>query len=151
MCRRSGSPDNFITYKAYPGEHPVLHTAVAWNTILITGSYIRVEGLEIAGNANNVSIEEAAKVAERFMKGPQAESYGPETSAYETNGISIRPENQKAPISRMLSPRHIEIIGNYVHDCQGGGVSAMWSDYVTFERKPHRTHFFTGDVRHQRD
>ena len=133
LVSRSGMPGNFITYKAYPGEHPVLHTTVAWNTVLITASYIRIEELEIAGNAKSVSIEDAAKVAERFMKEPAAATYGPETSAYETNGISIRPANQKASMSKMISPRHIEIIGNYVHDCQGGGVSAQWSDYVSIE------------------
>jgi hypothetical protein len=133
LVSRSGLPGAVITYKAYPGEHPVLHTAVAWNTILITASYIRIEGLELEGNAKNVSIEDAAKVAERFMKGPELQSYGPETSAYETNGVTIRPDNPKDPMDRMISPRHIEIVGNYVHDCQGGGVSAQWSDYVTVE------------------
>jgi hypothetical protein len=133
LVSRSGLPGAVITYKPYPGEHPVLHTAVAWNTVLITASYIRIEGLEIAGNAKNVSIENAAKVAERFMKRPEFQSYGPETSAYETNGIFIRPANQKDPVVQMISPRHIEIVGNYVHDCQGGGISASWSDYVTFE------------------
>jgi hypothetical protein len=133
LVSRSGLPGAFITYKAYPNEHPVLHTASAWNTILITASYIRIEGLEIEGNAKNVSIEDAAKVAERFMKGPESQSYGPETSAYETNGISIRPANPKDPMDRRIAPRHIQIVGNYVHDCQGGGVSAQWSDYVTVE------------------
>jgi hypothetical protein len=133
LVERSGLPGAMITYKSYPGEHPVLHTAVAWNTVLITASYIRIEGLEIAGNAKNVSMEDAAKVAERFMKGAESQSFGPETSAYETNGIFIRPANHKDPVVQMISPRHIEIVRNYVHDCQGGGISASWSDYVTFE------------------
>jgi hypothetical protein len=133
LVSRSGLPDAMITYKPYPGEHPVLHTAVAWNTVLVTASYIRIEGLEIAGNAKNVPIEAAAKVAERFMKGREFESYGPETSAYQTNGILIRPANQKDPVVQMISPRHVQIVGNYVHDCQGGGISAVGSDYVTVE------------------
>ena len=130
---RSGLPGAFITYKAYPGEHPVLHTAAAWNIVLITASYIRIEGLEIEGNAKNVSIEDAAKVADRFMKGAQFESFGPETSAFETNGVFIRPANQKAAMDKRIAPRHVQIIGNYVHDCQGGGITASWSDYVTIE------------------
>jgi hypothetical protein len=133
LVSRSGLPGAFITYKAYPGDHPVLHTTVAWNTVLITASYIRIEGLELEGNAKNVSIEDAAKVAERFMKAPELQTYGPETSAYETNGISIRPGNQKNPMDRRIAPRHVQIVGNYIHDCQGGGVSAQWSDYITIE------------------
>jgi len=133
LVSRSGLPGATITYKAYPGEHPVLNTTVAWNTVLITASYIRIEGLEIAGNANNISIEDAAKVAERFMKGAEFQSYGPETSAYQTNGISIRPANKESPVVQMISPRHIQIVGNYIHDCQGGGISAQWSDYVSVE------------------
>ncbi len=133
LVSHSGLPGAMITYKPYPREHPVLHTAVAWNTVLITASYIRIEGLDIAGNAKNVSIEDAAKVAERFMKGAESQSYGPETSAYQTNGILIRPANQKDAVVQMISPRHIQIVRNYVHDCQGGGISAVASDYVTVE------------------
>ncbi len=130
---RSGLPGAMITYKAYPGERPVLHAVKAWNHVLITASYIRVEGLEIAGNARNVSQPDAEKVADRFIQGSQFESYGPETSAYQTNGISIRAVNQKLRPSLRLAPRHIEIVKNTVYDVQGGGVSAMDADYILFK------------------
>lgn len=127
---RSGAPGAMITYRAYPGAHPKLFAKDAWNHILITASYIRVEGLEIAGNAQNVSIDDAAKVEARFESG-HGLSFGPETSFAETNGISIRPANQKAPLRERIYPRRIEIVGNNIHDVQGGGISAQWSDLVT--------------------
>ena len=49
--RRSGADGALITFRAYPGEHPVLDgTGVAWDngfTIAGENSYIRVEGLAI--------------------------------------------------------------------------------------------------------
>ena len=134
VITHSGLPGAMITYKAYPGEHPILHAATAWNHILVMASYVRIEGLEIAGNAAKVTQEDAAAVSERFIKGTANQSFGPETSAYETNGISIRPEAQNKPADQRIAPRHVEVVHTIVHDVQGGGLSAMWSDYLLFEK-----------------
>jgi hypothetical protein len=134
LVTRSGLPGAMITYKAYPGEHPVLHAETAWNHILIEASYIRIEGLEIAGNARNVSQAEAEKLSEQFMQGSQYQTFGPETSAYETNGIFIRPADQKVPLDRQITPRHIEVVGNRIHDVQGGGLSSTYADYLLFAK-----------------
>jgi hypothetical protein len=134
LVTRSGLPGAMITYKAYPGEHPVLHAETAWNHILIEASYIRIEGLEIAGNARNVSQVEAEKLSEKFMQGPASQSFGPETSAYETNGIIIRPADQKASLDRQITPRHIEVLGNRIHDVQGGGLSSLFADHLLFAK-----------------
>ncbi len=134
LVTRSGLPGAMITYKAYPGEHPVLHAETAWNHILIEASYIRIEGLEIAGNARNVSQVEAEKLSEKFMQGSQYQTFGPETSAYETNGIFIRPADQKLPLDRQMTPRHIEVVGNRIHDVQGGGLSSTFADHLLFAK-----------------
>jgi hypothetical protein len=133
VINRSGAPGAMITYKPYPGDHPKLFAETAWNHILITGSYIRIEGLEIAGNMKSVSIADAEKVYDRFASGSGPKTFGPETSFAETNGISIRPSDTKAPVPERIFPRHIEVVDNNIHDVQGGGISAQWSDYVTFE------------------
>jgi hypothetical protein len=126
---RSGAPGATITYRPYPGHHPILTAKTAWNHILIFGSYIRIQGLDIAGNLQNVSLADAEKVESRFELGID-KTYGPETSFAQTNGIFIRPANTKIPQPEQIFPRHIEIVANKVHDVPGGGISASQSDYV---------------------
>ena len=58
--------------------------------MLITASHIRVEGLEISGNARNIDIAESQKLYERFLK-PEKRTWEPETSFVNTNGIFVRP------------------------------------------------------------
>jgi hypothetical protein len=129
LIARSGAPGAWITYRPYPGAHPRLFAKDAWNVVLITASWIRVQGLDIAGNMPNVSIEDAAKVYDRFAAG--SKTYGPETSFAQTNGITVRPtDRQKLKLAEYIYPRHIEVLGNLVHDVQGGGISAMESDYI---------------------
>ena len=131
VIARSGAPGAWITYKPAPGAHPRLTVVKGWNHVVVSGSWIRVEGLEIAGNARNVSVEAAEKVYERFASGPGAKTYGPETSFAETNGIMVRAVNYQAPLRERIAPRHVEIVGNSVHDVQGCGIATMGADWVT--------------------
>jgi parallel beta-helix repeat protein len=128
--KRSGAPSAKITYKAFPGHKPVLTATTAWNHVLITASFIRVEGLEIKGNAPNISLAESNAVYERFLT-PEKRTWGPETSFVNTNGIMVRPENSTAPLFERIAPRHIEIIGNTVSEVPGGGIATDMADYVT--------------------
>lgn len=128
--KRSGAPGAKITYKAFPGHKPVLTATTAWNHVLITASYIRVEGLEIRGNAPNISLAESNAVYERFIT-PANRTWGPETSFVNTNGIFVRPENSTAPLFERIAPRYIEIIGNTVSHVPGGGIGTDMADYVT--------------------
>jgi parallel beta-helix repeat protein len=128
--KRSGAPGAMITYKAFPGHRPVLKATRAWNHVLITASYIRVEGLEIFGNARNIAVADSEAVYARFLK-PETRTWGPETSFVNTNGIFVRPENSTAALFERIAPRHIEILGNLVHDVPGGGIATDMADYVT--------------------
>jgi parallel beta-helix repeat protein len=128
--KRSGAPGAKITYKAFPGHKPILTATTAWNHVLITASYIRVEGLEIRGNAANISKADSNAVYERFVV-PANRTWGPETSFVNTNGIFVRPENSTAPLFERIAPRHIEIIGNTVSEVPGGGIATDMADYVT--------------------
>ncbi|QMW24450.1 choice-of-anchor Q domain-containing protein [Sandaracinobacteroides saxicola] len=126
---RSGAPGAMITYKAFPGHRPVLTAKTAWNHVLITASYIRVEGLEIAGNAANVDIADSNRVYERFLK-PETRTWGPETSFVNTNGIGIRPPNQNDPLFDRITPRFIEIVDNHIHHVPGGGIATDQADHI---------------------
>ncbi|MFC4776648.1 sugar-binding protein [Paenibacillus sp. GCM10023252] len=136
--QRSGLPGAYITYKAYPGHKPKLHVKTAWNHVLITASYIKLEGLEIEGNSNNISLEDAQAVYERLASGNI--TWGKETSAYSTNGIAVRPANANANYADKIIPTHVEIRNNYVHDVPGGGIYTDQADYLVIEgNKVHDT------------
>ena len=57
---RSGTESAWITYKAYPGHFPKLQSN-GWNGIGIENgaSYIEVNGLEVVGNNNNITLDYA--------------------------------------------------------------------------------------------
>ncbi|MFD3726640.1 right-handed parallel beta-helix repeat-containing protein [Streptomyces sp. NPDC058671] len=113
--RRSGRPGSPITFTAHPGHRPVIHPVKAWNGISVYGaSYIAIKNLEIRGN--NAALNLAG--AERGSK------KGDPT--YNTNCISIERDR-----STDAASHHIEVTGNKVHACAGGGISAIESDHVT--------------------
>jgi hypothetical protein len=128
--KRSGLPGAMITYKAYPGHKPVLTAKTAWNAVLITGSYIRVEGLEIAGVADTIPVEESEALYESFLV---KKDWGLSTSRLCGNGIGVRPVNNNAPLGERIVPRHIEIVGNHVHHVAGGGIYTDVADYILIE------------------
>ncbi|MEH1845457.1 MAG: right-handed parallel beta-helix repeat-containing protein [Nostoc sp.] len=113
---RSGRANAWITYKAYPGDRPKLQHN-GWHGVWIYNgaSYIEVNGLEVVGNNRNITHAYALK-----------EKYN--TSNPLTNGNCISIDGRKNGHTH-----HIRILNNKTHDCGGGGIIAMGSDYVTVD------------------
>ncbi|GGM92945.1 hypothetical protein GCM10011609_33000 [Lentzea pudingi] len=115
---RSGIPGAPITYEAFPGHKPVLTPVTGWHGVRITGaSHIKVRGLEVAGDAASISLEEARKQA------------GQKKAVFNTNCIGAYKDEKSGKASH-----HLEITGNHVHHCPGGGISAIDADHVTIDR-----------------
>ncbi|MEH2133641.1 MAG: right-handed parallel beta-helix repeat-containing protein [Nostoc sp.] len=114
--KRSGTANAWITYKAYPGDKPKLQNN-GWHGIWIHNgaSYIDVNGLEIVGNNGNIN--RAYALSQKYNK------LNPLTNG---NGITIDGDNNSRS-------HHISILNNKIHDCGGGGISVMESDYVTVD------------------
>lgn len=114
--KRSGTANRWITYKAYPGHKPKLQHN-GWHGVWIRNgaSYIEVNGLEIVGNN--------AKISLKYAMSEKKNKKNPLTNG---NGISVDGENNRRS-------HHIRILNNKVHDCGGGGISAIESDYVTVD------------------
>jgi parallel beta-helix repeat protein len=114
LINRSGTANAWIKFKAYPGHSPKLRIN-GWNAVLINNgaSYIEVNGLEIIGNNANVTLDYAMSQKNNKLN-PL------------TNGNCITIDGSKNGHTH-----HIRILNNKVHDCGGGGVSALESDYVT--------------------
>ncbi|MFF0023049.1 right-handed parallel beta-helix repeat-containing protein [Streptomyces sp. NPDC005496] len=115
---RSGSPGKPITYRAAPGQKPVINPVRGWNGINISGaSYINVTGLEIKGNSASLSLADA----ERRSK--------PKEPDFNTNCLNAS-KNPKTG----AAPHHLTITGNHVHHCPGAGISAIDADHVVIDR-----------------
>ncbi|MET9652199.1 right-handed parallel beta-helix repeat-containing protein [Streptomyces sp. NPDC006460] len=114
---RSGEPGAPITYRPYPGHHPVLKPVSGWDGFTVMGaSYITVEGLEIKGNSDNITLEQA-----------QRES-SPTNAAMSTNCLIVRPDDENSRNSH-----HITMRNNHTHKCPGAGIAAMFGDHFTIE------------------
>lgn len=126
--RRTGTPTQWITFKAYQTDKPVLRLGNNnWNAInlLPAAAYITIQGFEVLGNNPNLTLAEAQAQPGSCEGGnPTATPI----AKFNGNGISI--SGGGGDINR---PHHIRIANNYVHDCAGGGIGAGQADYLTFE------------------
>jgi parallel beta-helix repeat protein len=114
--QRSGTANAWITYKAYPGHRPKLQHN-GWHGIWIFNgaSYIEINGLEVVGNNGNTTL--AYALSQKYN-----------TSNPLTNGNCITLDGTKSGHTH-----HIRIINNTIHDCGGGGIAVIQSDYVTVD------------------
>jgi hypothetical protein len=113
---RGGSASNgYITYQAYPGQHPTINkTGGAWNAIELksptTGpSYIIINGFNIVGNAQTITAAQAQTAADYNSV---------------TNGNCIGVSS---------TSNHIIIRNNNISYCPGGGIVAT-GDYLYIYR-----------------
>ncbi|MBN3906140.1 MAG: right-handed parallel beta-helix repeat-containing protein [Nostoc sp. NMS1] len=111
---RSGKANAWIKFKAYPGHRPkIKHNG--WNGILIHSgaSYIEINGLEVIGNNDNVTLD--------YAMSQKTNKLNPLT-----NGNCINVDGRKNGHTH-----HIRVVNNKVHKCGGVGIAAIESDYVT--------------------
>ncbi|MDZ7992605.1 MAG: choice-of-anchor D domain-containing protein [Nostoc sp. EfeVER01] len=117
----NGSPDNWTTIKAYPGATPKITTTGSGINIL-SSSYVRIEGLDIKGNRENVTLEYALQEKDN-LNNPLTNSNGIAATAWK-NADGIGGTN----------PHHIVITGNTIRNFPGGGIAFSNSDYITVEK-----------------
>ncbi len=117
---RSGTAENWITYKALPGQQPQIVTK-GWDGISFGPkvSYIEVNGFTVTGNNDNIDHDEAIKRADVAKPVPDP--------AYDGNCISV--DGRKGTDTER--PHHIRILNNVISKCGGGGVAVIEADYVT--------------------
>ncbi|SOD82590.1 right-handed parallel beta-helix repeat-containing protein [Spirosoma fluviale] len=127
QLKKSGTADKYITYKAYPGHTPkFFFSGSLWNAVSINASYIVVDGIEFQGNNQNLTYADAyASFADKQAGGTKNDLY----ATYNMNGISIG-----GPATESKFPHHVVIQNCKIHDFPGGGLSAIQTDYITFDR-----------------
>lgn len=111
-----------ITYTAYDLENkPKIFlpddVKGVWDLVGVNANYIVIDGFEVEGNNNNITLTEAeANYDEKVLEG------GADWSKYamtNTNGIS-------------LDGHHIIVKNNHIHHVAGGGIGGG-GDYITIE------------------
>jgi hypothetical protein len=112
----SGTAAAPITYRAYPGQSPVIDFTHGWTGINIQASYITVSGFNAGGGRALVSLAYAQKNAGNLG------NYL--TSA---NGIVVGCSGAANPPTFS----HVIIRNNVVHDAPGGGIATCYADYIT--------------------
>jgi hypothetical protein len=117
---RSGTAENWIVYKAFPGQQPRVVTK-GWNGISFGPkvAYIEVNGFTVTGNNDNINHDAAIKRGDVAKPVPDP--------AYDGNCISV--DGRKGTDTER--PHHIRILNNVVSKCGGGGISTIQADYVT--------------------
>ena len=120
---RSGTASAYIEFKNYPGHSPKIKFT-GWQGIKFNdgAAYIKVSGFEVEGNNANVTLANALN-----QPGSCANPTGASVPIYNGNGIAS--DGRDA----VLKPHHLVVSNNVVHDCGGGGISMIQSDYITVE------------------
>ncbi|MBC8101710.1 MAG: right-handed parallel beta-helix repeat-containing protein [Cytophagales bacterium] len=121
---RAGRPGAWITWKAQPGQRPVIRP-VGWQGIAVRTSYQVLDGLTVLGNNDSITLIDALKDATPAKDG----KLPPPNPRFNTNGIIVE-GRQNAPDAK---PHHVVIRNCTVSKCAGGGIAAIEADYVTVE------------------
>jgi hypothetical protein len=120
-----GRPDAWTTWKAAPGARPELRPT-GWNGILITGTYIIIDGLRVIGASDSITLIDA--LADGVLKEKDGRPYHGDPR-FNTNGISV--DGRKNPADQ--KPHHVIIRNCTVARCPGGGITFLETDHFTVE------------------
>jgi hypothetical protein len=120
---RAGTAQNWIVFINYPNHHPKLQFN-GWGGFKFEplAAYIEVNGFDIEGNNNNVTLEQALNQSQS-CNNPGGD-FQPE---FNGNGIAADGRNGTAT----QKPHHLRFLNNIIHDCGGAGIGIVQSDYVT--------------------
>jgi Ca2+-binding RTX toxin-like protein len=121
LFNKNGSPDNWTTIKAYPGATPKIKTTGS-GILVFSSSYVRIEGLDIEGNRENITLDYALKEKDN-LNNPLTNASGIEAKAWK-NSEGVGGTN----------PHHIVITGNTVRNFPGAGMGFTNTDYITVEK-----------------
>jgi len=120
-----GGPDAWTTFKAAPGAQPEIRPS-GWHGILITGTYVIIDGLKVTGANEAITLRDA--LTDGLLKEKDGKRYFGDPR-YNTNGISI--EGRKSPPDR--KPHHIIIRNCVISKLAGGGITFLETDHFTVE------------------
>ncbi len=121
IYQRKGTPNAYITFKAYPGQKPVLKSSNSYAIIIGGSSYIHIEGFTLIGSNNQITLKYAQQ-QKNNLNNPLTRG----------TGISIAASSYVNGIPTHYS-HHVVIRNNNISKFGGGGVNTGRADYITIE------------------
>jgi parallel beta-helix repeat protein len=117
---RAGTADQWIVYKAMPGQTPKIMTK-QWNGVGFGPkvAYVELNGFTVTGNNDHIDHDLAIQRADAAKPVPDP--------AYDGNCVSA--DGRKGTTTER--PHHIRILNNTLSKCGGGGIAMIQADYVT--------------------
>jgi parallel beta-helix repeat protein len=120
----SGTASGWVVWRNFPGHKPVISFS-SWQGIYVKGSYIEIDGFEIKGSNQSVTLA-AALAQGKSCQNPS----GSYESIYNGNGIQIDGRvSSNNPSGTKF--HHLNVKNCDIHDCGGGGIQTIQSDYIT--------------------
>lgn len=120
IWEKKGTATAPITFKAYPGHKPVIKSQNFYAINVLGSSYVIIEGLELVGNNNNVTLEYALQQKNNLNN--------PLTSGV---GITIYPSSSGTGIRQ--HSHHIVIRNNKISNFGSAAIGTVKADYITIE------------------
>lgn len=126
---KGGNASGDITYKKYPGDNPVITCDLNgwWSLIQVSASYITIDGLEVKGINDQITLAMAEanynKIDAAIQAGTTPDYQS--TTNTNTNGISIGDNTGVY--------HHVTVKNCKIHDVSAGGLGGGNADYFLFE------------------
>ncbi len=135
-----GSEENYITIRAYD-DNTVIKGDGANIFRMLNSSYIRIEGLNIAGEVNNIPLETATALQFMYREDgstntlyrvqPGTPPQEVEQMTFEKLNNISRPSYTDTRGMYLSNVDHIEIINNHIHHTPGNGLRVSDCEYIT--------------------
>ena len=126
---KSGSASGTITYKAYPGDKPLItcDSNGWWSLLQISASFITIDGLEVKGINQSLTLAMGEANYNKILAAKDAGTTPDwqSTTNTNTNGISVGDGTQVF--------HHITVKNCKVHECSAGGIGSGNADYLLYE------------------
>ena len=113
---KEGTLNGPMVIRNYPGHSPKLEFDGSGGFVVNTGKYLEISGMEIQGQAQQITYEEANSY--RLIQ----------NNYYKGRGITVWAGNG----NEEKGGHHITIHSNKVYDCPGSGIRINNSDYCIF-------------------
>jgi parallel beta-helix repeat protein len=120
---KSGRPDAWITFKNFPGHRPKIKSRNITAIRVVGASYIIIEGFDVEGSRDEVTMEEARRVL--CDDGNSSET----AAKAQGSGIEIVSDYDNPNIHS----HHIIIRNNEVYRFGASGIGSASADYLTIE------------------
>ncbi|MGL4242240.1 MAG: hypothetical protein ACRCTI_14115, partial [Beijerinckiaceae bacterium] len=126
--------ENYIRYKAAPGQKPLIKLDGNYAGVQISAAYIVIEGLTVQGYNSTIDVADANR---RALLPPEQVEEALYNSPYQGNGIFAFPREGRFP-------HHLIIRGNEVFECPGTGIAANGADYIRIEdNRSHHNNYYS--------